>query len=84
MRRVTETVPLSVALARLKIYRDAHGPGPHKASCLADVIWPGTHWVAAQGAGAAAVRVLRRLGCEFGGDRDNWGWMLRFKDETKQ
>ena len=76
MRRVDIPVSLETARQRLADYRAKHGPGPHKAAWLAEVIWPDTHWIRPQGAGGAAVRILRRLGCEWGGTRDNWGWMI--------
>jgi len=78
MRRVTIKVCDSEAQNRLKKYRDDNGFGPYRASVLADVIWPKTDWVAAQGAGAAASRVLKRLGCRWTANRENWGWILEF------
>lgn len=76
MRRVEKPVTLAEAQERLQAYSEERGPGPFKASQLADVIWPNTHWRASQGAGAAAVRILKRLGYKLGGDRVNWGWYL--------
>lgn len=81
MRRVTVPVTDAQSRERLKAYRTLAGPGPHKAAHLADVIWPDTKWVRSQGAGAAASRVLKRLGCKWKAQGDersgwNWGWML--------
>lgn len=79
MKRVEEPVPDALAKNRLKEYRTTHGTGPHKAATLAAVIWPDTKWVASQGAGAAASRVLKRLGCYWDSDGIFCGWMLIFK-----
>lgn len=79
MRRVQKTVSLSVAKERLDKYRDENGNGPHRAATLAEVIWPDVKFRAAQGAGAAASRVLKRLGCYWHSTRHNWGWMIYFK-----
>lgn len=77
MRRVEQKVSLDLARERLAAYREKNGAGPFKAATLADVIWPGARWIKSQGAGAAATRVLKRLGCRWDGrDRVNWGWLL--------
>jgi len=78
-KRVKDPVSLPVAEMRLRAYRVTHGQGPHRAATLADVIWPDVKFLAAQGAGAAASRVLKALGCHWGSDQYNWGWMLTFK-----
>ena len=80
-RRVLTPVTLPEAKARLLAYREAHGYGPHPASTLAGVIWPDAQWRAAQGAGAAATRVLKKLGCYWHAINKpclRWGWMLHF------
>lgn len=76
MRRVKHPASLSEALARLIAYRHKHGPGPHYAAQLADSIWPGAPWVAPQGAGAAASRVVKRLGGYWAHLNGKQGWML--------
>jgi hypothetical protein len=50
-----------------------------KASSVARVIWPGAEFTA-QGAGAAASRILRQMGPEgvyWSSGDDDWGWCLR-------
>jgi hypothetical protein len=76
MRRVEKSVRLIVARERLEHFRKHHGIGPHRASTLADVIWPDTKFINAQGAGAAASRILKKLGCKWIGNRRNWGWII--------
>lgn len=78
MKRVTKPVPLAVARERLLAYRDRKGTGPHKAATLAEVIWQEgeAYFIAAQGAGAAASRVLKRLGCKWVAEDNEWGWSL--------
>ena len=80
MRRVQTPVPDAVAKERLIAYRGKFGAGPHAAATLADVIWLDAKWIAAQGAGAAATRVLKRLGCYWASrtNPDRWGWILSF------
>lgn len=84
MRRVGTKVSDAEAKARLEQFKSQHGIGPHRAAQLADVIWLDAHWRSAQGAGAAASRVLKRLGCQRTCTRDGsgalveWGWLLRF------
>lgn len=65
-------------------YRGKFGVGPHAAATLADVIWLDAKWVAAQGAGAAASRVLKRLGCYWASrsNPERWGWILSFPSEV--
>lgn len=84
MRRVLTTVHDPQARERLKAYRATAGFGPHKAGMLAEIIWPDTKWKSAQGAGAAASRVLKRLGCKWtvNGSENlgyDWGWLLTFE-----
>lgn len=76
MRRVETKVTLEQAKERLAAYRVTHGSGPHRAATLAEVIWPETHWRSGQGAGAAASRVLKRIGCQWTSTKYNWGWMI--------
>lgn len=76
MRRVQTPTTDAQARERLEAYRRTHGPGPHRAAILAEVIWPDTKWRAAQGAGASASRVLKRLGFQWGSNARNWGWYL--------
>lgn len=76
MKRVTHPVPLAEARARLLGYRERHGNGLHKANTLADVIWPQQPFKTTQGAGAAASRVLKRLGCKWRTTGSQWGWSI--------
>lgn len=71
-------INLQTAKERLEAYRLENGAGPHRAAILADVIWPTGKWRSQQGAGAAATRVLKTLGCHWISTRDNWGWILGF------
>ena len=80
MSRAGEKVSLHEAKARLVAYRDSQPPQLHGASMLAQVIWPNNSFLNAQGAGAAASRVLKKLGCQWksrcrDGVRD-WGYSL--------
>lgn len=81
MRRVKTPVTLQEARERLEAHREKYGRGPFPASCLAYAIWPDTHWVAAQGAGASAVRVLKRLGCYWTSEGHHWGWIISFPEK---
>lgn len=83
-RRVKATVSYSVARNRLVEYRMTHGFGPHHAATLADVIWTDAKWRSPQGAGAAAGRVLKRLGCSWTEQNGKWGWMLIFPNEKAE
>lgn len=78
--RVKVRVNLEAARDRLTAYRIASGSGPHKAAQLAGVIWPDAFWRSNQGAGAAASRILKRLGYRWSvvgyGMTKNWGWFL--------
>ena len=76
IKRVENPVTLDEARARLEAFRRTNGTGPHRASALAEVIWPDTEWLNAQGAGAAASRVLKRLGYYWASRKHDWGWML--------
>lgn len=86
MKRVLIPVTDAQARERLKAFRATAGIGPHKASQLSDVIWPNNHFRNAQGAGRAASRVIKRLGCQWTvttshrQDKD-WGWLLIFSDK---
>lgn len=76
MRRVVTPVTLAQAEARLSDYCERRGRGPHKPAHLAEIIWPDAQWVRPQGAGAAATRVLKRLGWSWTSTRDSgWGWV---------
>lgn len=81
MRRVKTKVCDAEARKRLEEYRMTHGFGPHRAATLADAIWPDAEWRAPQGAGAAASRTLRRLGCYLTVIKGDWGWMLSFQNK---
>lgn len=74
-------VDLETARERLLAYRAQHGMGPHVPSTLAGVIW-GEHTMTPQGAGAAATRVLKRLGCHWDYVGHVGGWMLVFKESA--
>lgn len=76
MRRVKTPVPDALARERLEEYRAFCGSGPHRAATLAEVIWPDEEFQAPQGAGAAASRVLKRLGYHWTSTKYNWGWMI--------
>lgn len=74
--RVEKPVTMEQAAERLEAYRKKYGAGPHRAATLAGVIWPNTTFRREQGAGAAASRVLKRLGKKWGSNDHNWGWYL--------
>lgn len=78
MKRVKERVSLEEARRRLEAYRQEHGDGPHGAAQLGYIIWPDAEFIRSQGAGAAATRVLKKLGCHWYVKGDNWGWMIHF------
>ena len=82
MRRVETPVTLAEAKERLETYRSKFGPGPHKAAWLAQTIWPDARFIRAQGAGAAATRVLKALGCYWTSRKHNWGWMISFPQKA--
>ena len=69
---------LETATERLLAYRRDNDMGPHRAAILASVIWPDGKWLSTQGAGAAATRVLKKLGCHWIRTKHNWGWILTF------
>jgi hypothetical protein len=79
MKRVQNPVSLNLAKERLLQFENAHPHQIHRAATLAEVIWPDEKFRAAQGAGAAASRVLKRLGCQWDGNKSNWGWRIIFK-----
>ena len=81
MRRVITKVSDAEAKQRLADYRMSHGIGPHRAATLADIIWTEAKWIAPQGAGAAASRTLKRLGCYWSERVGNWGWILSFPND---
>ncbi len=58
MRRVQETVPMEQCKSRAMT---ALSKRPQPASAIAVSIWPDAQWKAAQGAGAAASRILKHL-----------------------
>lgn len=76
-------VTLEEARDRLLVFRRQNDMGPHRAATLAEVIWPDGKWLSAQGAGAAATRILKKLGCYWTSRRNNWGWILIFNDRIK-
>ena len=79
MRRVKHPVALTEAKQRLIAYRDDHESGQlFPASRLAYVIWPDAEFLNAQGAGAAASRVLKKIGATWMHQRQRgiWGWSL--------
>ena len=76
MKRVTNPVPLADARARLLAFRERHGNGLHKANTLADVVDHEQPFSTTQGAGAAASRVLKRLGCKWRSTEHQWGWSI--------
>ncbi|PYJ09784.1 MAG: hypothetical protein DMF06_08565, partial [Verrucomicrobia bacterium] len=76
MRRVKTKVTDAESVTRLRQYARTHGHGPHYASTLAGVIWPDAKWIRSQGAGAAASRVLKRVGCYWTAIGNQWGWMI--------
>ena len=79
MRRVNARVPLETCIERAHASLSTMMPLP--ASSVAEAIWPDTEWRAAQGAGAAASRVLKAM--EKRGlarwiavnGRHKWGWI---------
>ena len=89
MRRVKEAVPMQ------ECQRRAHAAlttRPTPASAIANAIWPQTEWRAAQGAGAAASRVLKAMSkvglahwtVRGEGAGRTWGWVRigRFPNNT--
>lgn len=80
VRRVRTPVTVEEAKRRLVEYRGKNGPGPHSASSLASIIWPDARFITSQGAGAAASRVLKRLGCYWRSVEAplQWGWIISF------
>ena len=76
MKRVTNPVPLAEARARLLAFRERRGKGLHKATTLDDVIWPAPPCNTTHCAGAAASRVLKRLGCKWRETDHQWGWSI--------
>lgn len=78
MRRVKTPVTLEQARERLVEYRNNHKypDGLFKANALAQVIWPDTYWPSSQGAGAAATRVLKKLGAHWRAEGEEWGWRI--------
>jgi hypothetical protein len=76
-RRVDIPVPMHICKARALAYLKAH-PGRQKASSVAGAIWPGVPFHA-QGAGAAASRILKHLErdglVKWSSDLVDWGWV---------
>jgi len=82
MRRVTERVPIEECCRRaFAVLSGTSKP----ASSIAQAIWPEASWRAAQGAGAAASRVLKAMEKDGraawivrGEGRSRvWGWVRR-------
>lgn len=77
----TPGVTYTEARARVLRYWESRGDkwALVPASWFADAIWPG-HQMAAQGAGAAASRILKRMEqageARWKSDRGNWGWTI--------
>lgn len=75
-----DTTYPKVSLDQARQRLEAHGAGYYHAAPLADVIWPGRIFRSQQGAGAAAVRILKRLGYSWEinpkyGSRES-GWKI--------
>jgi len=79
MRRVKNSVPLDECKCRALAYLRSH-PGCVKASMVAGSIWPDAEFKA-QGAGAAASRILVHLQrdglVEWTSTDSDWGWRVR-------
>lgn len=74
------SVTLDEALKRLTEFRATEPFGRlYAPNCLAGIIWPG-HRMQSQGAGAAATRVLKKLGARWHSEKwgRDWhcGWRL--------
>lgn len=85
MRRVRERVPMEECIRRAMIF-GLEQKRLSPASCFAPAIWPDARFIAAQGAGAAASRVLtvmKKRGLamwrvEYRGRKPfAWGWVVR-------
>ena len=74
-----EAVPLEECKRRALEYLKAHRREFTKASSVAYVIWPDAEFHA-QGAGAAASRILKHLerdgAAHWGGNDHDWGWKV--------
>jgi hypothetical protein len=79
--RVTYDVAKAAALTAMD---SAAYPVP--ASWIAQFIWP-FHEMKAQGAGAAASRILKRMEreglCRWASIKNHWGWVLGSARETE-
>jgi hypothetical protein len=82
MRRVKQAVRMPECKRRALTYLQSRRPGElTRAAQVAQVIWPAATFTA-QGAGAAASRVLKSLEKDglvrwISYNRDDWGWELR-------
>jgi hypothetical protein len=89
LRRVKEPVPYEEAKRRALVYlRGRSGLVP--ASWVAEAIWPKTRWIRSQGAGGAALRILKRMEKEglaewwVGEKRSSWGWRITPKGKQSR
>lgn len=81
MRRVKEHVPLDECKRRALAYmRTLDRRELVKASSVAQAIWPDAEFITAQGAGAAASRILSHLQndglVEWTSTTTDWGWRI--------
>jgi hypothetical protein len=81
VRRVSEAVPLAECKRRaLEYMQKSPKRSYQKASSIAGAIWPGVQFTA-QGAGAAASRILKRMADEgsvyWSSGEGDWGWNWR-------
>ncbi len=78
VRRVKQRVPMDEAFRRAQAC--GRGRKMVKANEFALAIWPGATWIRAQGAGAAASRILKAMEkqglAQWESDGDNWGWTI--------
>lgn len=76
---------MAEAIRRVQDYVRGKDLGLIRASVLAPVIWPGATFITAQGAGAAASRILKVMGdcglARWTVDGDDWGWVILDKPD---
>jgi hypothetical protein len=77
MRRVKTTVPYEEC--KVRVMRSLSPATPMCASSVAEKIWPEAQFLNAQGAGAAASRILKRMEKEnlvkWISNKAGWGWV---------
>ncbi len=77
MHRVHEHIPLEECIRRAVAY--GRGRALLRASCFASAIWPGVFFTA-QGAGAAASRILKVMEkrglARWVSTGKDWGWVV--------